>query len=158
MTPRIAQGDEAWIALGSNLGDRRGFIEGALAAFSTEVVEISPIFETPPWGPIPQPDFLNAVARLRWPWGAPALLERCLSVERSFGRVRDVRWGPRTLDLDVLLVGPELFREADLQVPHGGLASRSFVLDPWAAVAPELLVPGLGRTVAELAEALRLGA
>ena len=142
--------DEAWIALGSNLGDRRANIEAAVAALGGSVTLVSPLVETEPWGNTDQGPFLNGVARLRWGDGALALLRRCLAIEASLGRVRAERWGPRIIDLDVLLVGEERVHSEEIVVPHPGIASRSFVLDPWALVASDLVIPGLERTVGEL--------
>jgi 2-amino-4-hydroxy-6-hydroxymethyldihydropteridine diphosphokinase len=151
---RAPADDEAWVALGSNLGDRQAALQGAIAALGEAVVLCSPLLETAPWGPVPQPPFLNGVLRLRWTDGPRALLTRCLHIEAASGRVRRERWGPRTLDLDVLVVGHLRCADADLRLPHPGIAERSFVLDPWRRVAPELRIPGLERTVGDLWSAL----
>lgn len=152
MTARFGRhpaADEAWIGLGTNLGDRHANMQAALSAFDC-VVEVSPVVETEPWGIRDQPWFLNAVARLRWTDTPRALLERCLAVERELGRHREVKNGPRTIDLDVLLVGGVQLDEEGLQVPHPGIAARRSVLEPWAAIAPDLLVPGLEAPLAVL--------
>lgn len=116
--------------------------------------EVSPIYETSPWGIVDQPWFLNQVARLEWSDSADALLARCLDAERAMGRQRERKNGPRLIDLDVLLVG-DLRQDRDgLTVPHPGIASRRSVLEPWADLAPELVVPGLVRSM----ERLRLNA
>jgi 2-amino-4-hydroxy-6-hydroxymethyldihydropteridine diphosphokinase len=135
---------EAWIGFGTNLGDRLASLQAALLALGASVEQVSPIYETAPWGLLDQPWFLNGVARLRWTAGPEALLERCLAIERDLGRVRYERNGPRIIDLDVLVWGPELFCGPGLTVPHPGIASRRSVLEPWADLSPELVVPGLG--------------
>jgi dihydroneopterin aldolase / 2-amino-4-hydroxy-6-hydroxymethyldihydropteridine diphosphokinase len=133
----------AYIGLGSNLGDRDASIRQAAALIGAG--RLSTIRETKPWGVPDQPSFLNAVAELETREGAQALLARLLSIERELGRVRDgTRWGPRTIDLDLLVYGDECHDEARLTVPHPALAERLFVLEPLAELAPDLVVPGLG--------------
>jgi 2-amino-4-hydroxy-6-hydroxymethyldihydropteridine diphosphokinase len=131
--------------MGSNLGDREAAIRAA--AEELGVARLSTIRETEPWGPVAdQPRFLNAVAELETDLAPRALLERLLAVEQAFGRVRDgVRFGPRTLDLDLLLYGSQRLAEPDLTVPHPRLHERLFVLEPLNELAPELEVPGLGQ-------------
>jgi 2-amino-4-hydroxy-6-hydroxymethyldihydropteridine diphosphokinase len=131
--------------MGSNLGDREAAIRGA--AEELGAARLSTIRETEPWGPVAdQPRFLNAVAELETDLAPRALLERLLAVEQAFGRVRDgVRFGPRTLDLDLLLFGSQRLAEPDLTVPHPRLHERLFVLEPLNELAPELEVPGLGQ-------------
>jgi 2-amino-4-hydroxy-6-hydroxymethyldihydropteridine diphosphokinase len=121
------------------------------------VIEVSPIYETSPWGIVEQPWFLNQVARLVWVDGAEALLAVCLEVEQAMGRLRHRKNGPRLIDLDVLVVGGLQRGGRGLTVPHPGIANRRSVLEPWADVAPDLLVPGLAATLGELrAEARHL--
>jgi 2-amino-4-hydroxy-6-hydroxymethyldihydropteridine diphosphokinase len=111
---------------------------------------LSSLRETEPWGVVDQPNFVNAVAELDTAEGAHALLARLLDVERELGRVRNgERWGPRTIDLDLLLYGEEQLDEPGLTVPHPRLSERLFVLEPLAELSPALLVPGLG-TVSDL--------
>ncbi len=147
---RAPEPDEAWIGLGTNLGDREANLRGALSHFGDAVVQVSPVVETEPWGIREQPWFLNAVARLRWTAGPRALLDQCLEVERLLGRHREIKNGPRVIDLDVLLVGAHELDEPGLRVPHPGVAGRRSVLEPWAALAPDLLVPGLDAPLAVL--------
>ena len=141
----------AYVGLGSNLGDRRAALDGALARLAPR--RVSRVVETAPWGLAQQPPFLNAVAELETDLEPRALLDRLLDLERSFGRRRDVRWGPRTLDLDLLLYGDRRVREEGLDVPHPRLAERRFVLEGLAELCPDRGVPGLDRTVRELLEA-----
>jgi 2-amino-4-hydroxy-6-hydroxymethyldihydropteridine diphosphokinase len=140
----------AYVGLGSNLGDRRASLEAALARLRPR--RVSGIVETLPWGRDDQPPFLNAVAELETDLEPQALLERLLRLELEQGRVRRERWGPRTLDLDLLLYGDRIIRSATLAVPHPRLAERRFVLESLAELCPDRRVPGLGRTVLELLE------
>ncbi len=141
----------AFVGLGANLGDREGAIRRA--ATLIEARRLSTIRETEPWGVLEQPRFLNAVAEVETGVGAPALLERLLEVERELGRVRGPeRWGPRAIDLDLLLYGGEAIDEPGLKVPHPRLHERLFVLEPLAELAPGLVVPGRGEVSALLAE------
>jgi 2-amino-4-hydroxy-6-hydroxymethyldihydropteridine diphosphokinase len=143
----------AYIGLGSNLGDRRAMIAGALEALRPR--RVSAIVETDPVGRTDQPRFLNAVAEIETELPPAELLGRLLEVEAGLGRVRRERWGPRTIDLDLLLYGDERVQEEALSVPHPELHRRRFVLEGLAELCPDRPVPGLGRTVRELLEAAR---
>jgi 2-amino-4-hydroxy-6-hydroxymethyldihydropteridine diphosphokinase len=149
----------AYVALGSNLGDRERTLRDAVAALGAEdgveVSAVSTLIETDPVGFVDQPRFLNGVAALDTTLGARELLTLLLEVERRFGRSREgvPAQGPRTLDLDLLLYGDLVLDEPGLQVPHPRLHERPFVLEPLAELAPGLEIPGLGpveRLVAEL--------
>jgi 2-amino-4-hydroxy-6-hydroxymethyldihydropteridine diphosphokinase len=140
----------AFVGLGSNLGDREAALRGALDLLGEDVVAVSSFRETDPVGYLDQPPFLNAVAALETELGPRALLERLLEVERKLGRTRDgPRFGPRTIDLDLLLYGDRVIVEPGLVVPHPRMAERRFVLEPLAELDPDLAVPGQGR-VSEL--------
>jgi 2-amino-4-hydroxy-6-hydroxymethyldihydropteridine diphosphokinase len=133
----------AYIGLGSNLGDRGGTILAAAERLGPH--RLSPIVETEPWGYVDQPTFLNAVAELETDLTARELLDRLLEIERELGRVRaGPRYGPRTIDLDLLLYGAEVVDEPGLTVPHPRMAQRLFVLEPLSALNPGLFIPGLG--------------
>jgi 2-amino-4-hydroxy-6-hydroxymethyldihydropteridine diphosphokinase len=133
----------AYVGLGSNLGDREALL--MRAADAIDAVRISPVTETEPWGLEDQPRFLNAVAELDTDLPARGLLDLLLDVERRLGRTRTgARYGPRTIDLDLLLYGDEVIDEPGLQVPHPRLAERRFVLEPLAALVPERKIPGNG--------------
>lgn len=151
----------AFVALGSNLGDRRAALSAALdrLAAGGDVVAISRVYETEPvGGPAGQGAYLNAVVELRTRDGARALLERCRALEASAGRVRTVRFGPRTLDADVLWVDGEAVDEPDLVVPHPRMWERRFVLVPLAELAPDLVPEGaIDAATGEVRPAGRVG-
>jgi len=140
----------AYIALGSNLGDREKTIRGAVAALEADpdiaVVAVSTLIDTEPVGVVDQPRFLNGVAALDTDLSARQLLDVLLDVERRLGRLRDgaVPQGPRTLDLDLLLYGDDEIDEPGLRVPHARMHEREFVLGPLEELAPSLEVPGKG--------------
>ena len=135
----------ALLAFGSNLGDRWDYLRVAVASLP-DVVAISSVYETPPVGGPEQGPYLNCVVRLETCLGARALLEEAQRLEEAAGRRREVRWGPRTLDVDVLWVDGEQVDEPDLEVPHPRMFKRAFVLVPLRDVAPDL-VPDLERLV-----------
>jgi 2-amino-4-hydroxy-6-hydroxymethyldihydropteridine diphosphokinase len=143
----------AYVALGSNLDDPEAQVErgfAALAALPGTLLRARwRRYRTPPWGVVDQPDFVNAVAWLETSLAPRALLDALLAIEARAGRVRGLRYGPRVLDLDLLLYGDRSLREAGLTIPHPRLHQRAFVLLPLADLAPDLEVPGLGR-VADL--------
>jgi 2-amino-4-hydroxy-6-hydroxymethyldihydropteridine diphosphokinase len=147
----------AYVALGSNLGDRDRTLLDAVEALrmqpGVEVSGVSGLIDTEPVGLVDQPRFLNGVVALDTTLSARALLELLLDVEQRFGRSREgvPAQGPRTLDLDLLLYGDEEIDEPGLQVPHPRLQERSFVLGPLAELAPGLVIPGLGEVQALLA-------
>ncbi len=134
----------AWLGLGGNLGGPRAAMATALQALDTSdhvrVVAVSSLYSTLPWGRTDQPDFLNAVAEVATSLDARGLLELCLETERSLKRVRAERWGPRVIDMDVLVFGDEAIDEEGLVVPHPRMAERAFVMVPLAEIAPELKI------------------
>jgi 2-amino-4-hydroxy-6-hydroxymethyldihydropteridine diphosphokinase len=141
----------AYVGVGSNLGDRGAMLRAALEQLDAdpdiEVVAVSAVRETDPVGIADQPRFLNAAAALETELSARELLERLLGIERRLGRTRGgaPRFGPRTIDLDLLLYGQEQIQEAHLEVPHPRLHERLFALEPLADLDPGLVVPGRGR-------------
>ena len=140
----------AYVGIGANLGDRELSIRRAAAAIGA--VRLSAIRETEPWGLVDQPPFLNAVAELETELAPIALLARLLEVEHELGRVRGgQRWGPRAIDLDLLLYGAEVIDGNELSVPHPRLQERLFVLEPLTELAPDLVVPGHGKVSTLLA-------
>ena len=150
----------AYVGLGSNLGNRKEHLAEALRRLDADptitVVTVSSVYETAPVGVADQPAFLNCVAEVRVTCRARELLQRCLQIEADMGRVRQERWGPRNIDLDVLIFGDECIAEPDLIVPHPRLAERQFVLVPLAEIAPGLRLPD-GRTAAEAADLMAKG-
>lgn len=149
----------ALLGLGSNVGDRDGQIRAALRLLEergvVRVLRTSRVRTTAPVGGPPQDDFRNAAALVESSCSARALLAALKDVERALGRAPGGElWGPRTVDVDLLLFGAEVIREPGLEVPHPRMAERAFVLEPAADVAPEMRHPVLGRTVRELWEEL----
>ena len=138
----------AYVGVGANLGDREATIRAALDALPG-VVAVSKLRETDPVGVVDQPAFLNGAAALETELAPRALLETLLAVERELGRERRERWGPRTIDLDLLLYGDETIDEPGLTVPHPRLHERRFALEPLLDLDPELTIPRRGR-VADL--------
>lgn len=133
----------AVLSIGSNLGDRPAALRAAADFFRPWLVAVSPVYETPPWGPVPQDDYLNAVLIAADPSATPSeWLRRAQEAEQAAGRVRDVRWGPRTLDVDVIVVDNEVSCTAELTLPHPRAAERAFVLVPWLAVDPGATLGG----------------
>jgi 2-amino-4-hydroxy-6-hydroxymethyldihydropteridine diphosphokinase len=152
----------AVLSLGANLGDRAGAIREALTALKADgLVARSTLYETPPWGPVEQPPYLNAIAVVRGPRDARGWLARAHELEQAAGRTREVRFGPRTLDIDVVTVtgddGAPVHSDApELTLPHPRAHERAFVLVPWLTLDPNAVLPGRGR-VAELVAALPAG-
>ena len=147
----------AYVGLGANLGRRAANLESALALLrrepGLEVVAVSSFRETDPVGFVDQPPFLNAAAAVETDLSPRELLERLLAVERTLGRTREgPRFGPRTIDLDLLLYGDAVVSEPGLDVPHPRLPERRFALEPLAELDPGLVVPGRGPVSALLAE------
>lgn len=144
----------AYIGLGSNLADPASQLQKAVEALrnlpQSRLTALSRIYRSRPMGPTDQPDYLNAVAMLDTTLEADKLLDALQAIEKEQGRVRGPqRWGPRTLDLDLLLYGAECIATERLQVPHPGIAERNFVLYPLADVAPDLVLPD-GRSLQQL--------
>jgi len=140
----------AYVALGSNLDDPHAQVlrafEALAAVRGSRLVARSSLYRSPPLGPVAQPDFLNAVAGILTTLPAREFLAELKSLEERLGRARPVqRWGPRRIDLDLLVHGTARVDEPGLTVPHPGIAERQFVLEPLAEIAPELEVPGVGR-------------
>lgn len=140
---------QAVLALGVNLGDREATLQSALDALAAyeglHLEAVSPVFETSPVGGPDQPDYLNAVALARTRLSPLALLAACQEVEAEHGRARIVRWGPRTLDVDIVTYGEIVASTPVLTLPHPRAAERAFVLVPWALLEPDAVLPGSRR-------------
>ncbi|PZA05903.1 MULTISPECIES: 2-amino-4-hydroxy-6-hydroxymethyldihydropteridine diphosphokinase [unclassified Meiothermus] len=147
---------KAYIALGSNLGDRAGYLLLALSRLShlprTRLSRLSQVYQTDPVGPPGQGPYLNMVAEVEAGLEPQALLQALLEIEKSLGRERTARWGPRTLDLDLLLYGQEVIETPGLILPHPRLHERAFVLAPLCDLIPEARHPSLGMTYREWLE------
>jgi 2-amino-4-hydroxy-6-hydroxymethyldihydropteridine diphosphokinase len=149
----------AVLSLGANLGDRAGALRAALTALKDDgLVARSTLYETPPWGPVEQPPYLNAIAVVRGPRDAAGWLARAHELEQAAGRTREVRFGPRTLDVDVITVTDDDGRpvrsdDPALSLPHPRAHERAFVLVPWLTIEPTAVLPGHG-SVADLVAAL----
>jgi len=135
----------AYIALGSNLQNPLEQVKRAISSLAalpnTQLIAQSKLYRTKPVGKLDQPDFINAVVALQVKCSAQELLRHCQAIEKDQGRVRPERWGPRTLDVDILLFGDEMINGADLMVPHPRMRERAFVLVPLADIAPNLVLP-----------------
>ena len=142
------------LALGSNLGDRLAALQGAVDALlgrpGLALVALSPVYETVPVGGPPQPEYLNAVLIADTALPAADVLHRGQAVEAAFGRVRQEVWGPRTLDVDVIVYGDVVSDDPELTLPHPRAQERAFVLAPWLDVDPDAEIPGRGRVAALL--------
>jgi len=144
----------AYVGLGANLGPREVTLLRAVDLLAetegVDVLQVSQLRETEPFGVADQPAYLNGAVAIDTTLTPRELLERLLEIERELGRVRDVRWGPRTIDLDLLLYGDRSVDEPGLHVPHPRLAERRFALEPLAELDPALDIPGLGDVSAAL--------
>ncbi|MDJ0919562.1 MAG: 2-amino-4-hydroxy-6-hydroxymethyldihydropteridine diphosphokinase [Henriciella sp.] len=147
---------EAAIGLGSNLGDRKAQLQTALRRLDANphirVGQVSAMYETAPWGETDQPAFLNACVLLQTSLSPEDLLAACLGIEAAMGRLREKRWGPRLIDLDVLFYGDVEMESDTLTLPHPEIQNRAFVLAPLAELAPDVLLHG--RTVLEHLQAI----
>ena len=141
-----------YLALGSNLGQRQKNLSRALRNIATEldILKYSSIYETPPWGVTEQPRFLNQVIQGTTVLPPHALLDFLKKIERKMGRVETVRFGPRVIDLDILLYGERLVNTPRLQIPHPRMHERAFVLVPLEKIEPTLVIPGQQQTITDL--------
>jgi 2-amino-4-hydroxy-6-hydroxymethyldihydropteridine diphosphokinase len=142
--------EKVYLSLGGNLGEPDKSMSQALRMLdadpATEVVAVSSLYRTPPWGKTDQPDFLNAAAELSTTLPPRGLLDACLEAERRLKRVRQERWGPRLIDIDILVFGNWEVHESGLEIPHPRMLERAFVLAPLAEIAPDFVAKG--RTLA----------
>ena len=145
----------AFVALGANLGNPAQQVAAGVEALAmlpnTRLAAVSPFYRSAPVGYAGQPHFVNAVAKIETALAPRELLDALLAIERNFGRIRDVKNGPRTLDLDIALYGDSQVSEPGLEIPHPRMRERAFVLVPLADIDPDQVVPGLGRAADLLA-------
>lgn len=148
-----------FVALGSNMGDKLGYLERAVSSLQEDScfrnIKVSDYIETAPYGGVEQGDFLNGVLEAETLYSPESLLARLQKEEQLAGRTREVRWGPRTLDLDILLYDDLIFAERELTIPHPDMKNRLFVLEPLAALAPHYVHPVYGKSVGELLAELK---
>ncbi len=153
----MAELNRVFVGLGGNIGEPVAQLERALSALArlpeSTLVRTSSFYQSPPWGIDAQPPFVNAVAELATSLSPDQLLASLLAIEQAAGRERTLRWGPRVLDLDLLLFGDLVIDRPGLRIPHPHLHQRAFVLLPLAEIAPDFFVPGLG-SVTELLRAV----
>ena len=147
---------EAYLGLGSNLGDREQNLEHAVSLLERVAapVVVSSVYETRPWGYVDQPDFLNLACSVETALSAEELLRAAQAVEVLIGREPTFRYGPRLIDVDILLYGDRIIDTGDLRVPHPSLFERAFALAPLAEIAPELVHPELGTSIQMLLDRL----
>jgi dihydroneopterin aldolase/2-amino-4-hydroxy-6-hydroxymethyldihydropteridine diphosphokinase len=145
----------AYVALGSNLGDKENNLRTALARMEEaqiRVRKVSSFYHTEPYGVTDQPEFLNGVCEVQWDGDAESLLHTLLSIELAMGRQRKRHWGERNIDLDLLLFGDKVIHSDDLNLPHPDMIHRSFVLEPLAEIAPQVIHPIYKKTIKTLWE------
>ena len=145
----------AYLGLGTNLGDRKANLKRACNLLSgypgVRLLRCSQVYETEPWGVTEQPRFLNSAVEVATTLEPERLLDVCKDVEQQIGRQPGIRWGPRLIDLDILLYGNDVVDSPHLEIPHPRLHIRAFALIPLAELAPGAVHPGQGRTIGELA-------
>lgn len=153
----VAETVVAYLGLGGNVGDVAASMRSALerldASPGCRIAAVSRVFRTPPWGPVEQDWYLNACVRIETTLSAPDLLALALETEKQLGRVRETRWGPRTLDIDILLYGDSTVSLDNLTIPHPRMTERAFVMVPLADIAPDVVLAG--KSVREHADAFR---
>ena len=144
---------DVFLLLGSNLGNRKLFLDEAIKYIEEQiapVVNTSSVYETQSWGKTDEPDYLNQVLKLHTILPAHEVLQRALAIEQQMGRRREVKWGSRTIDIDILFYGDAIIDEPGLQVPHPHLHKRSFTLAPLVEIAPDFLHPVLGKNILQI--------
>ena len=145
-----------YLGLGTNLGDRAANLQAAIAGLAEKMVitAVSPIYQTPPWGVVAQPDFLNLCVAAECDLGPKELLAFVKNLEIEIGREPAVRWGPRLIDIDLLFYSDQIIEAENLTVPHPGMAERIFVLRPLADIVPDFVHPVLYQTIMQLCQAV----
>lgn len=144
---------DVYLLLGSNLGDRKKFLDEAIHHIEADiapVIKISPVYETQSWGKSDAPDYLNQVISIKTDLPAREILHKILSIELILGRKREEKWGSRTIDIDILFYGQDIINEHGLQIPHPELHKRRFTLEPLSDIAPDLIHPDYNKTILQL--------
>ena len=147
-----------FLLLGSNLGDRHLFLKQAIQHIETDIAPVlkaSSIYETQSWGKTDAPDYLNQVVMLQTGLSAQVILQKILNIEHILGRGRGEKWGPRTIDIDILFYGQTIIDEPGLQIPHPELHKRRFTLEPLAEIAPDLVHPLLKNNILHIKNQLK---
>ena len=142
-----------YLLIGGNLGKREEMLQtarGYLSSWLGQWLQGSAVYETEPWGPIPQPAYLNQAIAIATPYQPFQLLRICQHIEKLMGRQRQQPYGPRTMDIDILLFANQIINHPQLQIPHPQMANRRFVLQPLADIAPHLVHPAFGLTIAQM--------
>ena len=149
---------DVFLLLGSNLGDRSVLLKQAIECIEEEIAPVikqSAVYETQSWGKEDSPDYLNQVILIQTELSAQIILKKILNIEWKIGRVREEKWGPRLIDIDILFYGDALINEPELQVPHPELHKRRFTLEPLAEIAPKLIHPILTKNILQLKNELK---
>ena len=147
-----------FLLLGSNLGDRIQLLQQAINCIEAEITPVikqSAVYETQSWGKTDSPDYLNQVILIQTELPAQIVLQKILNIEWKIGRVREEKWGPRLIDIDILFYGDALIDEPELQVPHPELHKRRFTLAPLAEIAPDFIHPTLNKNILQLKNELK---
>jgi 2-amino-4-hydroxy-6-hydroxymethyldihydropteridine diphosphokinase len=144
---------DVFLLLGSNLGDRKSFLQSAIDHIETDISPVlkkSSVYETQSWGKTDEPDYLNQVILLKTSLAPEILLQKILSIEKKLGRKRDVKWGSRIIDIDILFYDAAIISLPDLEIPHPELHKRMFTLEPLSEIAPDFVHPVLNKTIFQL--------
>lgn len=145
---------KAYLSLGSNIGDRKYYLDEAirrLSSYGIRIIAVSGVYETEPWGGVEQAEFWNQVIEIETVLEPLELLHVCQGIEKALGRERIIHWGPRTVDIDILLYDNRVSASAELTLPHPYMEKRAFVLTPLREIAPEMVLPS-GRSIQEVTE------
>jgi len=149
---------DVFLLLGGNLGDRHLFLEQAIARIESDIAPVlkaSSVYETQSWGKTDAPDYLNQVLMLQSDLPAPAFLKKILHIENVLGRLREEKWGSRTIDIDILFYGGAVINELNLVIPHPELHKRRFTLEPLAEIAPGLMHPVINKNILQIKNELK---
>jgi 2-amino-4-hydroxy-6-hydroxymethyldihydropteridine diphosphokinase len=150
--------NDVFLLLGSNLGDREAYLQSAVHHIETDiapVVKKSAVYETQSWGKTDEPDYLNQVIELQTDLQPVVILQKILAIEKLMGRKREVKWGSRIIDIDILFYGQAIINEPGLQIPHPELHTRMFTLIPISEIAPDFIHPVIRKSIFQLKSELK---